>query len=516
MRITDNYEDVDTGAGAPIGHTVRWDTADITYSVVDDVTSPGLKALRIAKESSGRSMISIDAGDGANHGDCFLIETNGNNLPSVWINASDTQTGYFVELGIAANQLLLRRGNGGGSFTTLSTVGKTLNANTKYWVRLARFSNGQLRARVWQYGTVEPMIWDASSSGQNTYTSGFTGVSELQTGPGVVTTLHRYSIGTAGDQGCQLDDDEFELEGMYLTSRVDSSLRRLAIDGASYAVVAIFEAEDIRRSAAHHTDKTVYVALFSTGIFRVDEFGLNRATIDNAVAGNSLYGITIDEANDLIFYSQRLNGTQFLYKNSKNGGARSTLNSTFGFFTAGECFYNPNDELVYWAIHTVPRSYNKSGVLQHSYPSFSDCLTITADATHVYVSTWNGTSLVRTTIGGSSWSTLDTTSSLWSLCFNSDESKMYAANDDGNQVVGWSAIPPSAANRFVVLSNVDGSGDLSVAYHNFPAPPIVDDYLTGAALVHPKSLGLKLSPGPGQARPLLEVAVGANISEKNA
>ena len=183
-RFNYNYGDDTVGGGLPAATTERWVDANSTYDVVADAGSPGGKAFTIVKSGAGRPLVALDAADGDNQSILALVEFTANSKPSVYINASGSagsESGYLAELDEAGNTIRIWEGNSGTFTAVTSAASVTLNAATEYWVRLCRFSNGDITARVWANGTTEPTTWNCSGS-DSTHTTGWAGVSEFSTG----------------------------------------------------------------------------------------------------------------------------------------------------------------------------------------------------------------------------------------------------------------------------------------------------------------------------------------------
>ena len=208
--------------------------------------------------------------------------------------------------------------------------------------------------------------------------------------------------------------------------------------------------------------------------------------IDGATTG--VYGITIKESTNEIFYATRTPTTGYLYKNAKGGGSRSLLFSEAGSYEMGDVYYNEDDDRLYLAKHPSCLSFETDGTLDTTYPSFTNGLTIAADEDTVYISTWDANAFSSVPIGGGSLTTRDNTTSLWSFTFNEDKSKLYAAADDQDQLIEWSAIPPSAANRSTLVTGFDGAGDVGLAHFKFASS-------SGGGSDRPGCLSLGLSMG---------------------
>ena len=102
-----------------------------------------------------------------------------------------------------------------------------------------------------------------------------------------------------------------------------------------------------------------------------------------------------------------------------------------------------------------------------NYNGFNDCIVFIADDTLGYAGTWNANALSSIPIGSSTpYTSRDTTSSIWSLDFNSDESEMFGTNGGNNEILHWSAVPPSPGTRTAIITGYD-SGEHYVAYANF-------------------------------------------------
>lgn len=468
-RFTDDYRDATVGAGIPTGWQNRYSASNLAVAVASDGTSPGGKTMTLTKTGAGRPLIAFDAADGDNQSIVALIEMDSSDAaPSVWINgagSSGSEDGYMMELVPGTNTLGLWEANS-GTFTSKDSAGKTISTGTRYWCRLARFSNGDIRGRIWESGNVEPTTWDVEAN-DSTHTTGFGGVSELGNVGTIVTTVHYVSIGNGAnyDTGCTTRNEDFPEEGFYYNSGADDSFRIMNLGGSVTFVVGFFWDDSIQNVRQFEADQTVYATIYNSGVYRYDKHFLNRTKINTS--GSGFFGLAIKESSDEIFYSSRINGTQNVWKDSKNGGSQSSISNTTGFFTAGGIFYEPIDDLIYWAIHTVSRSMDTSGTTSHNYPSYNDGLTICSDGTDVWISTWNAQNLSETTVGGASWTTRDTTASNWSLNFRNDLNRLIAAQLEDDRLVYWSGSIPTAANRTDLLTGIDQPATLT--YFNFPA-----------------------------------------------
>ena len=114
-RRNDNF-DYALGVGVPTGYSNTGDTSNVTFEIVTDAGSPGGKALEIQKSGSGQPLLAWDTATD-DQGAVELFETDGDNLPELWIESGADKTGYFARMNVASNTIELRRGNGSGSFT---------------------------------------------------------------------------------------------------------------------------------------------------------------------------------------------------------------------------------------------------------------------------------------------------------------------------------------------------------------------------------------------------------------
>jgi hypothetical protein len=108
---------------------------------------------------------------GANFLACLLVQsTDGSNLGAyVFGPSSATTCRGFIRSSVGGTGTL------GG--TTDQNLGFTLSANTWYWTRWRRETNGIFRGRIWADGSAEPSTWQwESGSANTTLTTGYIGI----------------------------------------------------------------------------------------------------------------------------------------------------------------------------------------------------------------------------------------------------------------------------------------------------------------------------------------------------
>jgi len=462
--------------------------SNVSDSIVTDATSPGGKALQITKTGSGRPLHIYQEADGENHGALALIETDyASAAPSLWINASGSEgdeNGYLFELAYATNIVGLWELTG-GSVTFKDNDSFTLNANTKYWVRLCRFTNGAIRARIWEHGTNEPTAWNVQTT-DSTHTGGSCGVSELANGttPGSFNTwVHHISVGKGDNfpQGCEiLEEDWPDGEALYMTLTSDESVRILELDGDErHAVINVLgdgAIHDPQQAAWHRTKEKLYVtcsnSLARGAILRYDKFGLGEEVVRTALANT--FGICFDYDNSLMYYTNRVGVTGDLYKNSDDGGSESIIVSN-AINWPGHPAFNPDDGFVYVPFDFAVRSYDASGTLQVTYPTDTGDIAhgVAVDGTNVMVGYWNDSRVfylpIGTTVGP--WTVGDTINQIWQMDLTPARDVMYGAAFQADSIYKWDSLPPPAtANRTLVASGTGYDQIHSVTYVNF-APP---------------------------------------------
>ena len=155
-RYNFDMGDFDVASGLPSGVTDRFSAANTAFAIEADAGSPGGKILKLTKTGAGTPLAAFDDANGDDQMILACLETNGGtNNVQVWINgggSSGSETGYYAELQLSNNRFELWKSVAGTPNALGYDASTTLSADTKYWVRLCRFSDGNLRARIWEDG----------------------------------------------------------------------------------------------------------------------------------------------------------------------------------------------------------------------------------------------------------------------------------------------------------------------------------------------------------------------------
>lgn len=437
------------------GWTVRWASANTSYSVISDGTSPGGSAIEIARSGAERPLITYDAADGVDQGSLFLYEPGTGSVTGFYIGASGSsgsESGNLVEISESANTIRLWQGSS-GSFNSLSTSGGvTINAGTKYWVRIAHFPNNSIAAKIWEYGTQEPQTNNVTGS---TFASsdGWTGVSELSSS--ATTIIHRVSMGTDFDNGCELTDSEIDAAGPeYILISDGDGYVRLA-GGSLTNAVSIWCAgagRGIRTCKYHPSSELIYVtAETDDAIYTIDIYGLGLTSV---VSTNQPYGISFDFSNSLLYITNG-EATAELFSVADTGGTPTQIATSIT--GPARCFFNDLDGLIYVAGNNFVASYDNTGTQQVSYPALSSALSVAADDTYVYSGRVSTGGLYQTDIDGlGSWSLVASGTSVQDLAFDPDDKSIIIYADSSQQEFGqYDSLPGISGANDTVLLNVD-------------------------------------------------------------
>ena len=480
-RFNYNYGDDTVGGGLPAATTERWVDANSTYDVVADAGSPGGKAFTIVKSGAGRPLVALDAADGDNQSILALVEFTANSKPSVYINASGSagsESGYLAELDEAGNTIRIWEGNSGTFTAVTSAASVTLNAATEYWVRLCRFSNGDITARVWANGTTEPTTWNCSGS-DSTHTTGWAGVSEFSTGG--TLTVHYISAATDWDVGCEVENADFPNEFVYTTHSTGDHVALHDMESGAVFVVAILHSHnDVQFAEWHRTKEKLYITCSGSSsqgaIIRTDRYGCNREILRTTLT--DCFSIDFDYDNSLMYYVTRQGINGDLYKNSDDGGSETTIVSN-AINWPGAIYFNADDGLIYIPYDNAVRAYTNTGSISRTYPTLTQAHSVVVDDTHVYAGSWNIAGLWYRDIldTSSSWVNADSTHKLWDLDLNPDRSAIFGAPWYDDKIVRWSSIPvPRSVHRTDILSDTILDTIHSVSYGQLQTE-IVRDYL---------------------------------------
>ncbi|MCP5016165.1 MAG: hypothetical protein GY938_12975 [Ketobacter sp.] len=483
-RITYDMSEVAAGAGLPTGWTQSGSSSNVAYEIVADLGSPGLQSLEIQKSGAGRNRISLDTADGDNQQGVILVSSDSNSSAfSLWINAGGSdgnEDGYLMELDFNSNNIGL------WEFTSGTPVNHdndsfTLNSGTEYWMRLCRFSTGDIRGRIWEAGDQEPTTWNVSVN-DSTHTTGQCMISEFGNGT-FTTTVEWYSVGWGStyDSACTIHIADFPDDAVYYSCSDDDSVRFVELDGGQKVLVHVYGPSKGLQQVKWHIDKQLlYTTLFSVGdIRRLDRFGMNEEVLETGIVGD-VFGITFDYANSLMYYTAREASSE-LWKNSDDGGSGSIIVS--GIAWAGHPDFNPDDGFIYVPYDFAVRSYDSSGTLQVTMPTdTSDIAHFAAvDDDNVNCGYWNDANAMYlpkgTTVGP--WTNGDATYNLWHAEVSPDRSVMYAAAYGNDLIRKFDGMPQPAATVSTLASGVAFNTVHSVTLVEWkdPANEIVDDYL---------------------------------------
>ncbi len=480
-RCSTDFSEYDVATGMPHEWRNIFQDANVDVEIAADAGSPGGKVLEINKSGAGRPLFTWDVADGENQAALFCIESdNASGAPSIWINASggdgDYQ-GYLVELAIGSNNIGLWEGTGGGAFNNWDNDAFTLNANTKYWVRIARFANGFIAARVWEDGGNEPTAWNVSTT-DNSWTSGHCGISVLDSTTSV-TKVHYASVGKGDNyaQGCEVLHENWPTgEALYLTNTSDESVRILELDGDErhFLINVYGNQHDPQQVAWHRGKLQPYVTCSNASargsVLRYDKYGLGEEVIVAARADT--FGICFDYASSEMYYCTRQASGEF-YNNSDDGGSESTFLT--GIAWPGHPFFNPDDSLLYISYDFAVRSYNTAGTLQVQYPTdtFDISHWVAVDGTNVMCGYWNDLNVmylpIGTTVGP--WTNGDNSYAVWHGDLTPDRDVLYGACFNNDLIRRWTNLPPPASGNGTDIASGTGYDQVhSVTYVNFSAP----------------------------------------------
>lgn len=466
-RFNDNFGSYTTGGGQPAGYTARWETVTVAYDIIDDVSSPGGKYLEIVKSGSGRPLITLDAADGDDQGIVALLEFQAGSGVGLWINAAGTEaapTGYLVQLTESTNTIGLWEGTGGGAFTNHDNdTSLTLTAGTKYWVRLMRFDDGKVKARVWLETDEEPSTWNVEVT-DSSHITGWCGVSELQVTPGQTAKVHYLSTATDYDTPCIVEDADFPLERLYTTLSSDKSIRVTNVAGDQTFVIKIFEEGEILQEVTYHTGKNkIYATLdTSAAINRYTQYGLAEESIITGIV--DAFGVTFDYANDRMYYTNRQASSE-LFRATDDGGSPTQIAS--GIVWGGHCYFNEDDGFVYATYDDGVRSYDSDGTVQVTYSGLNQLHWVLVDGTNVMAGAWGIAGLWYIPIAGGSWTNADSNRRLWNARFGANRNEIYACAYYEDELIKYDTLPPpSSGNKTTVDSGEHHNQIHSVSYVN--------------------------------------------------
>ena len=478
-RNSTNFSELATGTGVPTGYSEPFGAQNATYSINTDAGSPGGQSLNINKSGAGRAMLSWDiTNSDTNPSALALVEMDTGTIFSLWICGSEsaglgTESGYLVELVQASNTIRLWRVLTGTYTALTATAAVTLTAGTKYWVRISRTSStGNLKVRAWAYGTKEPTAWHRTATDAN-LSSGWTGVSELATGPGIDTVVHHLSAGSGFDCGCEVLEEDFPTDMLYISAiNTDDSIRARELVGAErFFTVAIFDntVDNLQHVKWHKTKDKLYATFFNAGAYggvvRMGPTGTAREILRTGLA--SLSGLTFDYDNSLMYYVERVGITGDLMKNSDDGGSETVIVSNAINWPGGP-YFNADDGYIYVPYDFAVRAYDASGTLIRTYPTLTNNIGIAVivDATNVIVGYHNLLNSYYRAIGdtASAWTNWATDRNYHDYCFDVDDRSILYASDFDNDIVDviTNLTPPSTSNRTNIETGTHIDGALSV------------------------------------------------------
>lgn len=203
-RFYTDFSSLTAGTGTPDGFTLRWDTTNQTWTVVEDATATGGKYLRQTISSAARHALSWDAaGTPAQVEILVRLRTSvaGANRSRSLIRGggtSGTENAYFVQFSAAGTDdgVSLAKYSSGAAASLGDDLTLDYSANTWYWIRIQ--ANGTaIKAKYWA-GSVddEPAAW-AYEVTDSALTSGWVGISGFGTGSNYDYDV--LSVGTDGD-----------------------------------------------------------------------------------------------------------------------------------------------------------------------------------------------------------------------------------------------------------------------------------------------------------------------------
>ncbi len=458
-RFNSNFGSQTTGVGTPTGFTDRWDTS-VTYTIVDDASSKGGKYLKsVASASPTRTLLSYDAAEDADNV-LGLIEINGatDNLPAVVIfgsGASGSENCYAAQLYPDTNTVELFEFNS-GTPTSKGSYSISLNDLTKYWVRLWRSTEGDIRVRVWEDGTNEPFgSWQISSN-DPTWVDGWCGFSHLANS-GVEARLHYISAGTSGDTACEWENTDFPSDAYLVeVSDVETVVLRDTLSERDI-VVGIYEEDEIIKSIRWHRDDGKLYILFSgnenLGIITTDIYGTNRTVIRAPLA--DLFGITFDYDNDLIYYTTRNGSASDLYKANKDGTSETLIVENVNSWLAAPHFDSVSGEILI-PYNNAVSAWDSDGTLLRTYPTLTEPHAVVRKGDYLYAGRWRGAGLYRTPFdnSGGSWTTVDSTVNyVWYLELE-ENGDIVGCDNDAGEVYRWTG-EPTELTRTLVWSDSD-------------------------------------------------------------
>ena len=209
-NYADDFESYGTGSTIPTGYTGRWNYDAGHWSRVTDTDI----AVRCAATFGGRQVVSFNAVDSdSNRADSeILVRIKTNSVSASTLHggvilrgsgSGGSETAY--NCAVFGTELRTGKYTSGTSTQIAVTSGKSLAANTYYWLRF-RANGTTISARVWADGDSEPGSWDLSTTDSSISAAGWSGMFNFASGTrwwrdiAVATNGDTATMGGAGSQ----------------------------------------------------------------------------------------------------------------------------------------------------------------------------------------------------------------------------------------------------------------------------------------------------------------------------
>ena len=458
QRINDDFSSYPTGAGLIAGWTESGTGTNITYNVASG------PMFEITKGTADTSNVTVTRDDTDNDDQSVLMSFDVSagaadvGIKINWDIATDD--GYILYVDESANNLILARSDAGVN-TNLDTGAITYTLTTKYWMRLSRRPNGEIKGRIWEDGSDEPVTWDVEATGATEYTSGLAGIDCDSTGT-YTARIHRFSVGYDGHQGCHLNDADFPTEGVLYGEKGEESIRIMNRDGSDKFV--LFKYDDgtdiFQVDTDNATGDVFFTAIVNDDFMRMDRFGTRFSLIGTGYTG--LSWMSINPQRQIMYYAIRQASTGSLNYIRFDGGSSVTLRSNINW--ASEVDFKNGE--IYVAALNNSIVVDTEGNLLHTLPADVNGIGIAADSTYVYLGSFSGGQIKRTEIRGSSYTVTDTDTgiNISQLSIDPDETEMYGVSDGGNTFYRWTSLPPTTANRELITNLGDPIGMVAFKY----------------------------------------------------
>ena len=463
-RDNDDFDTYSTGSGLMDGWTESGTITNISYEIVTDGTSPGGQAFEIVKSPSDTSRVIItkDSTSGDDLSALLHFEATANAAVGLVINWNvGSQNGYFLGVDVAGGTLALYSCTA-GSYTLLDSTAFTFTATTEYYLRFSRRPNGELAGRIWTVGSVEPSTWMVSNGTGTTYTSGVAGI-DIFSSNTYTATIHKFSVGQDGQQGCEINDADFPLEGVYYTDSSDETLRIMEEDGSNQTVLFVYDdAQNIDGVAVRQAYGQVFFAGNVDGsLNRTDRFGTRYSKLQTGLNINTL---TYNNDDDVLYYNRRIATNGEVHVINPDGTGDTILNSSINW--ASQIYYE-NGEIYISSLNTA-YALDKTGTIVHIFPNDTNQIAIAADASKIYTGSFSGGILSSTDIRGTGYTNDDATApNLWQLAVDRDKTQIFGASLTTNILYRWTALPPTSGNRTSIVTQ---GVPIGIAPFKFIAP----------------------------------------------